>query len=89
MNVTELTKEVSDTLGTNDLAASAAVSAVVGSIAAAMTRGEDVAIFGFGKFSVKERAASKGRNPRTGEPMDVKASKKVVFTTSKRLKDKL
>lgn len=53
----------------------------------AMTRGDDVILVGFGTFSVKERAARTGRNPRTGEELQIAASKVPSFKAGKGLKD--
>jgi DNA-binding protein HU-beta len=49
-------------------------------------KGEEVALFGFGKFKVAERAARKGRNPRTGEAVKIAASKSLKFTPARQLK---
>jgi DNA-binding protein HU-beta len=54
-----------------------------------LQKGEKVQIVGFGTFDVKERAARKARNPRTGEEIDVDASKAPVFKAGKALKDSL
>lgn len=56
-------------------------------IASILSQGEDVNIPGFGKFSVTERAARVGRNPKTGETIQVAASKKVSFKPAKALKE--
>lgn len=65
------------------------VDAMFAAIADAAARGEEVSIPGFGKFKVKESPARLGRNPSTGEPIQIAASKKVAFTPSKSLKDKV
>jgi DNA-binding protein HU-beta len=65
------------------------LESVIEAIAAAATRGEEVAISGFGKFKVKESAARQGRNPATGETIDIAASKKLTFTPAKAVKDRL
>jgi DNA-binding protein HU-beta len=51
--------------------------------------GEEVAIFGFGKFKVVERGARKGRNPQTGEAIKIAASKNLKFESAKSLKESL
>ena len=56
-------------------------------IAAALARGEEVTLHGFGKFSVSQRAAREGRNPRDGSPVKIKAKKAVKFSPQKNLKD--
>ena len=65
------------------------VDAMFAAIADTASRGEEVSIPGFGKFKVKETPARQGRNPSTGEPIQIAASKKVAFTPSKTLKDKV
>ena len=63
-----------------------AVDAVFDAITAALAKGEEVAFKGFGVFSVVDRAAREGRNPRTGEPVPIPASKAPKFTAAKALK---
>jgi DNA-binding protein HU-beta len=63
------------------------VDFVLGSITGAVQKGEEVALHGFGRFKVTERAARKGRNPRTGEPVKIPASKRVKFEAAKSLKE--
>lgn len=89
MNIGELAKGVAGTTGTSEAEAKAAIAAVFDQIASAAAKGEEVAIAGFGKFSVKDRPERQGRNPSTGEAMTIAASKKVSFTPAKGLKDKL
>jgi DNA-binding protein HU-beta len=55
----------------------------------AIARGEEVSIQGFGKFKVTDRPAREGRNPATGEAIQIAASRKPAFTPAKQLKDKL
>lgn len=66
-----------------------AVNAVFGVIGDALAKGENVSLVGFGTFSVKERAAREGRNPRTGEVVKIKASRAPAFKAGKALKDKV
>ena len=63
-----------------------AISATVDN---ALVAGESVQISGFGIFSVKQKDAYTGRNPKTGEPVEIAASRRVTFSASKTLKDKL
>jgi DNA-binding protein HU-beta len=56
-------------------------------ISGALTKGDQVSLVGFGTFSVKERAARTGRNPRTGETINIKAAKNPAFKAGKALKD--
>lgn len=89
MNISELAKGVAGVTGTSEADAKAAITAVFDQIAGAAAKGEEVAIPGFGKFAVKDRAERAGRNPATGEAIKIAASKKVAFTAAKGLKDKL
>ena len=66
---------------------SAAVDAVINAITAALAKGEKVQIAGFGNFEVKNRPARTGRNPRTGEPVQIAASKAASFKVAKALKE--
>ena len=63
------------------------VTAIFDEIAAALARGDRVELRGFGAFSVKRRDARVGRNPRTGEEIDIPASNSVRFKAGKTLKD--
>ena len=65
------------------------VGEVFDAMSGALQGGDKVAWPGFGTFSVTERAARKGRNPRTGDPIDIKASKGVKFKLSSTMKEKL
>lgn len=58
-------------------------------IEAALARGEPVAISGFGTFSVKQRAARRGRNPRTGEPIAIPASRGIAFKAARAWREKM
>lgn len=87
MNKQELIGEVAEVSGLSKGDASKAVEAVFGTITGALTKGEEVRLVGFGTFSVSKRKASTGRNPRTGEPMTIKASAQPKFKPGKLLKD--
>lgn len=67
-------------------AAERAVEAVLGGIQAGLKKDKKVQLIGFGTFSVRKRAARKGRNPQTGEEIKIKASKTVGFKVGKKLK---
>ncbi len=69
--------------------AESALDAVIASVREALAEGESVTFTGFGTFKVSERAARKGRNPRTGEEIEIPASKVAKFTPGKQLKDAL
>lgn len=87
MNKQELIAQVSDTAGLTKGDAVKAVEAVFDSISAALKKGDEVRLVGFGTFSVSKRKASTGRNPRTGEPMSIAASSQPKFKAGKGLKD--
>lgn len=87
MNKQELIGAVADTTGMNRADAGRAVEAVFDAITGAMKRGDEVRLVGFGTFAAAKRKASTGRNPRTGEPMEIKASVQPKFKAGKGLKD--
>lgn len=91
MNKAELTEAVLKNLGkeTTKKAAADALEAVIAAIAAGIKKDKLVQIIGFGTFKVSQRAARKGRNPKTGETIKIKASKSVRFSASSALKAKL
>jgi DNA-binding protein HU-beta len=75
--------------GETKAAAERALNAVLEGIQVGLKKHQTVALVGFGSFSVRKRGARMGRNPRTGEPMKIKASKTVAFKAGKALKDKV
>jgi DNA-binding protein HU-beta len=79
MNRTELELEVAQELACHKNDAHRTVEVVLGAITQAISRGEEVAITGFGSFRVATRAASTGRNPRTGEQIQIDAKRQVRF----------
>jgi DNA-binding protein HU-beta len=87
MNKQELIAAVSDASGHSRVDAGKAVDAVFDAITGALKKGDEVRLVGFGTFSVAKRAASTGRNPRTGETMKIKASTQPKFKAGKGLKD--
>jgi len=91
MNKAELVQAVQSTLGedVSKRQAEEVVNAVLDSIVNEVKRGEKVQIIGFGTFEVRERAARMGRNPKTGESMQINASKTVAFKASAALKKSL
>ncbi len=88
MNKSDLIDEVAKVVETKKNA-QAAVDAVFSAIGAAMKKGGSVTIAGFGTFKVSKRAARKGRNPQTGEAIDIKAMNIPKFAPGKALKDAL
>ncbi len=87
MNKNELVAAVADQAGLSKADAGEAVDAVFSAIEGALKAGDEVRVVGFGTFSVTERAASTGRNPRTGESIQIQASKQPKFKAGKGLKD--
>ncbi len=87
MNLTELKKKMAETTGQSQEEADKSIKAVLGIISEALEKGDSVALPGFGSFSINERAARTCRNPRTGESMQLSASKAVKFKAGKALKD--
>lgn len=69
--------------------AKATIELLFGLIVSEMKKGQKVKIAGFGMFQIKDRAARTGRNPITGEAIQIKASKKVAFRASKELKESI
>ncbi len=87
MNKAELINHVATEADMSKAAAALAVDAVLGGITGSLANGDAVSLVGFGVFSVAERAARTARNPRTGEPIEVAASKSPKFKAGKSLKD--
>ena len=88
MNKGELIAKIAEA-GLSKKDAGAALDAAVAAIGDALAKGESVQLVGFGTFSVKERAAREGRNPRTGATVKIAASKAPVFKAGKVLKAKV
>ena len=87
MNKLDLVSSVASQSGLSKSDAAKAVDAVTGSIAGALKGGGEVRLVGFGTFSTSKRKASNGRNPRTGEPMQISSSTQAKFKAGKALKD--
>ncbi len=87
MNKNELIAEVANTAGMSKIDAGRALDGVIDSISASLTAGDEVRLVGFGTFSVANRRASQGRNPRTGQPITIKASIQPKFKAGKALKE--
>ncbi|MCE2517979.1 MAG: HU family DNA-binding protein [Alphaproteobacteria bacterium] len=86
MNKNELIADVADRAGISKADAGKAVDGFIASVEAALKGGDDVRIVGFGTFSVSHRAATTGRNPRTGESIAIPASKQPKFKAGSPLK---
>ena len=89
MNKAELAMAVADKTGMPRSEANRAIDAVFGCISDAMKKGEEVRVLGFGNFVVTDRGPGTGRNPKTGEPIEIKASRQAKFKPGKGLKDAL
>lgn len=87
MNKNDLIAAVASATGISKADATSAVDGVFDSITDALKKGEEVRLVGFGTFSVASRAATTGRNPRTGETIQIPASKQPKFKAGKGLKD--
>ena len=87
MNKTQLIEVIADKSGLKKKEAEAALNAMTEAVAEALKAGDKVQLVGFGTYEVKERAARTGRNPKTGETIQIAASKHPAFTAGKALKD--
>ena len=82
-----LVEEVADVAGLTKTRADIIVDTVFGNIAAALQHGEKVELRGFGSFRLRRREPRKGRNPRTGDPVDVPSRRVPYFKPGKELKE--
>lgn len=89
MNKTQLIQKIAENGNMTKKDAETALNAVVAAISDAVAAGEKVQVSGFGSFDVKARDARTGRNPKTGEAVEIAASKRVVFSAAQALKDKI
>ena len=87
MNKNELVNAVAEKAGLSKSSAADALGAVFDSITESLSRKDEVRIVGFGTFSVARRAATEGRNPRTGAAIKIPASNQPKFKASKALKE--
>lgn len=87
MNKTDLINAVAETSELSKKDATKAVEAVFGAVMDSLKKGEKVQLIGFGNFEVRDRAARKGRNPQTGEEIQIPASKVPAFKPGKALKE--
>ena len=86
MNKTELIDALAQKCDLTKADAARAVDGLTDVIAETLAKGESVAVLGFGNFTITERAARVGRNPKTGEPLQIAASKAPKFTAGSKLK---
>ncbi len=89
MKTTDLIEQVAAEAGLEKARAKKAVEAVIAGIVDAAKRGDEVNLTGFGKFKVKDSPARQGRNPATGESIEIAASRKLGFSPAKQVKDRL
>ena len=87
MNKNDLITKAADLADLSTADTSRVVDSIFDAIEQALTAGDEVRLVGFGTFSVAKRAASTGRNPRTGEPLQIPASIRPKFKPGKGLKD--
>ncbi len=87
MNKSDLVAKIAQDAEVSKATAAKAFNSMLEGISESLSKGDSVRFPGFGIFSVKERAARTGRNPRTGEPIKIAAKKVVKFKTGKGLKD--
>jgi DNA-binding protein HU-beta len=89
MNKADLVSKIAEDVGITKVQASAAVESLMEAVTKALKSGKKVTLIGFGTFSVTKRAARKGRNPKTGESIKIKAKKIAKFKAGKELNAKM
>lgn len=89
MNKGELVASIAENAGITQSQAEAALSATLDAIQGALKEGDSVGLVGFGTFSANERPAREGRNPRTGETIQIKAKTVAKFKPGKKLSESL
>jgi len=87
VNKSELIDAIAASADIPKAAAGRALDAMIETVSESLQKGDSVVLVGFGTFSVKERAARTGRNPQTGQPIEIKAAKVPTFKPGKALKD--
>lgn len=84
---TELANQIAQDTGLNKSQATRALDAALNAISSALGQGEEVRLTGFGTFRVSDTKERTGRNPRTGEPLNISAGRRPGFTAGSRLKE--
>ncbi|ACK80120.1 integration host factor subunit alpha [Acidithiobacillus ferrooxidans] len=84
----DLTRHLSDTMGLTAKECAALVNAMFDTIRATLASGEDVKLSGFGNFILHEKRARPGRNPKNGEPFEIKARRVVTFRASQLVRER-
>lgn len=87
MNRSQLIESMADKLDTDKKSAENALNAFIDTLTEALQAGEKVNIIGFGTFELRERSARMGKNPQTGEPLEIKASKTPALKIGKTYKN--
>lgn len=87
MNKNDLVTKVATASGLTKVDAERAIEATISSITDSLRGGEEVRLIGFGTFAITNRPASEGRNPRTGEPLKIPATRLPKFRAGKQLKE--
>tara|TARA_R110000737_G_scaffold278180_1_gene284974 strand:+ start:206 stop:478 length:273 start_codon:yes stop_codon:yes gene_type:complete len=87
VNKSELIEAIAASADIPKAAATRALDAMVESVTDSLKKGDSVSLVGFGTFAIKERAARTGRNPQTGQPIQISAAKVPSFKAGKALKD--
>jgi DNA-binding protein HU-beta len=87
VNKSQLIDKIAADADISKAAAGRVLDAIIGSVTESLKEGDDVALVGFGTFSVRERAARTGRNPQTGKEISIPAAKVPGFRAGKTLKD--
>lgn len=87
VNKTEIIEHIAEQAEVSKAAATKALNAMLDAITSALRSGKSVSLLGFGAFSVKARAARIGRNPKTGQPINIEAATVPLFKAGKALKD--
>ena len=87
MNKSELISAIAENADLTKAAAGRALDATIDAVTESLKNGEPVTLIGFGTFEVRDRAARSGRNPRTGETIQIKAAKNPAFKAGKALKE--
>ncbi len=89
MNKSELIDQIAESADISKTAASRALEATIDAVEGSLKNGESVSLVGFGTFLVRDRAARAGRNPKTGEAIQIAEAKVPAFKPGKALKDAL
>ena len=89
MNISDLAEKIAAEYKLSKSGAKSVVESVLAAITEAAASGEEVSLNGFGKFKVQDRPAREGRNPQSGETMNIAASRMLMFAAAKAVKDAL